>query len=387
MEVDASNPENQDNEEDKVDKNGECTAVASRLRSSTAAPTTKATKRDAQFRLRNAIFFVYVDVLDAPEATAWKGPNGTIRKIMVFLELREGQRGTVGRVLRMAYKRAIIGEIYVGERAEKREFTNYMLSHSSEEMQIIADAMESGYGLRLTRELLNEHRRQNDLEVVGLTTVWMAYLRLKPIVTPIKKRKQGSNDPNSPWAKARLEYVSQILGRFGAMPSIDDLKAPDGTIPGKYNAGKLTKVSINQVAFWDETHKKVRVGQVSANGVNYQVRFRRDENGKLDVNNGTSIAKEGSQLKMKYAEEVRLCLGVVKVKLEDGTMVGKRLPLFDYSGKVILSIKDYAKCMTEEIDRIRNLQGIGGGWIECNRVEGLYGSQCTCYYVHSLLVV
>ena len=99
MEVDASNPENQDNEEDKVDKNGECTAVASRLRSSTAAPTTKATKRDVQFRLRNAIFFVYVDVLDAPEATAWKGPNGTIRKIMVFLELREGQRGTVGRVL------------------------------------------------------------------------------------------------------------------------------------------------------------------------------------------------------------------------------------------------------------------------------------------------
>ena len=69
MEVDASNPENQDNKEDKVE-NGECTPVASRLRSSTSAATTKAAKRDGQFRLCNAIFYVYVDVLDAPEAKA-----------------------------------------------------------------------------------------------------------------------------------------------------------------------------------------------------------------------------------------------------------------------------------------------------------------------------
>ncbi len=79
MEVDASNLENQDNEEDKVDKNGECTPVASRLRSSTSAATTKATKRDVQFQLRNAKFYVYVDVLDAPEAKALKGPNGSIQ--------------------------------------------------------------------------------------------------------------------------------------------------------------------------------------------------------------------------------------------------------------------------------------------------------------------
>jgi hypothetical protein len=86
--------------------------------------------------------------------------------------------------------------------------------------------------------------------------------------------------------------------------------------------------------------------------------------------NGSSIAKEGSQLKMKYAEEVILCLGVVKVKLEDGTLVGKRLPLFDYSGKVILSLKDYAKSTAEEIERVRKLQGIGGGWIESSRIDG-----------------
>ena len=44
--------------------------------------------------------------------------------------------------------------------------------------------------------------------------------------------------------------------------------------------------------------------------------------------------------------------GGAKIKLDDGTMVGKRLPLFDYSGKVILSIKDYKKKVSEEIDRV-----------------------------------
>jgi hypothetical protein len=91
------------------------------------------------------------------------------------------------------------------------------------------------------------------MEVVGLTLVWMAYLRLKPIFSPIKKWNQGSKDPDSPWAKARLKYVTQILVRFCVLLATD-LKDADGTVPDKVNALKLTKVSINQIAFWDETH-------------------------------------------------------------------------------------------------------------------------------------
>jgi hypothetical protein len=213
------------------------------------------------------------------------------------------------------------------------------------------------------------------MPTVGLTTVWMAYLRLKPVITPIKKRKQGSNDPASPWAKARLEYVTQILVRFGGLLTTEEiagLAGPGGLIPDKFNVEKLTKVSINQIAFWDETHKKVRVGQVGANGMKYQVRFRRDEGGKVNADNGSCIAEEGTQLKMKYAKEVRLCLGVAKIKLDNGTEEGKRLPLFDYSGKVILTIKDYEKKITEELHRVRNLQGNGGGWIDCHREKGLF---------------
>ena len=148
-----------------------------------------------------------------------------------------------------------------------------------------------------------------------------------------------------------------------------DLTDAGGLIPDKFKIDKLSKVSLHQIAFWDKMHKKVRKGQVAANGTNYQVRFKRDETGKVNATGGEYIANKGTQLNMKYAEEVRLCLGVAKCKLEDGTVVGKRLPLFDYSGKVILTIKDYNKKVMEELARVRGLKG-KGGWVTLNRIDG-----------------
>ena len=115
--------------------------------------------RDVQFRLRMAIYYVYVDVLGAPEKCEWKGTKGAICKILQMLGLDKARRNIVKRVLQRINAMANMGVVYAGERAEKRQFDNYMISCSSVEMQIIADAMESGFGLRLTTELLNEHRR------------------------------------------------------------------------------------------------------------------------------------------------------------------------------------------------------------------------------------
>jgi hypothetical protein len=38
-------------------------------------------------------------------------------------------------------------------------------------MQIVL-SMESGYGIRMTKELVNEHRNGNGVERVGLSTVF-----------------------------------------------------------------------------------------------------------------------------------------------------------------------------------------------------------------------
>ena len=36
---------------------------------------------------------------------------------------------------------------YAGKRAEKKEYDRYIIDSTSEDMQIIADAMEGGFGL------------------------------------------------------------------------------------------------------------------------------------------------------------------------------------------------------------------------------------------------
>ncbi len=71
--------------------------------------------------------------------------------------------------------------------------------------------------------------------------------------------------------------------------------------------------------------------------MNYQVHFIKGQ-------------KKGSQLMMKYCTlKKALCLGVAKVKLDGGIEVGNGLPPFDDLGKVTLTIKDYKKKVTEEI--------------------------------------
>jgi hypothetical protein len=315
-----------------------------------------------------AVFYVFIDMLNAPDSSQWWGPLGTVASIVRTLEIPFNRRQVVRRVLTTVVDMAKQGLVYDGERKASCRDINIMIAPDSFDRQIIADAMEGGFGLRHTQELVNEHRRDSNKTIVGLNTVWVAYVRMNPVVTPIGKRKQGTTDPQSPWAMARLQFVTQILVRFGLLAA-DRVLNEQGNLPDKFNVAKLTKMTINQIAFWDETHKKVRIGKVGANGVKFQVRFKRTPEGKVDPENGTCLAKEGTQLNMKYSEEVRLCLGVAKVKQPDGTDLGVRLPLFDYSGKVILTIKDFDKKLVEEQQRVKNLIGCAP-WVVNNRGVG-----------------
>ena len=45
----------------------------------------------------------------------------------------------------------------------------------------------------------------------------------------------------------------------------------------------------------------------------------------------------------KYEQEGRFCLGVAKVEGQDGTIIGKRCPVFDYTEKKIVTIDAYKK--------------------------------------------
>ena len=56
--------------------------------------------------------------------------------------------------------------------------------------------------------------------------------------------------------------------------------------------------------------------------------------------------KRTNQLKIatfKYEQEGQFFLGVAKVESKDGTIIGKRCPVFDYTDNKIVTIDTYKK--------------------------------------------
>ena len=82
---------------------------------------------------------------------------------------------------------------------------------------------------------------------------------------------------------------------------------------------------------FDKTHKKVVIGM----GKDFLTKFRRDKEGNLDPT-GNLGELWLTVLKVKFLDKLLLMLGVT---LKDGD--GVRLPLFKYTGKIILMSKDY----------------------------------------------
>ena len=78
--------------------------------------------------------------------------------------------------------------------------------------------------------------------------------------------------------------------------------------------------------------------------------------GKVDVERGVyDTNNQPKRASFKYEQEGRFCLGVAKVESQDGTIIGKRCPVFDYTEKKIIIINAYKKEIRNQLERIRKL--------------------------------
>ena len=85
---------------------------------------------------------------------------------------------------------------------------------SGERQRIVVSLMESSAedgGAELDFEQLEE----DGLEHVGKSSVYTLYKEMQPKVRPVGASKQGSRDKTSAWSKARLNWVLQLIVRFG----------------------------------------------------------------------------------------------------------------------------------------------------------------------------
>ena len=88
----------------------------------------------------------------------------------------------------------------------------------------------------------------------------------------------------------------------------------------------------------------------------HNIQFRRDEEGKIDVKNVKyDTNDQPKNATFEYEQEGRCCLGVAKIEIKNGTITGKRCPVFDYSGGNVVTIDVYKKDIKKEFARVGKL--------------------------------
>jgi hypothetical protein len=218
------------------------------------------------------------------------------------------------------------------------------------EAQLIADCMESNMSLCTTLLVVNKHQMEMEEPSFTIHPIQRTVKALKPKYQRVGKTSQRSKDPAAPWPRARVNWCKQILIRMGRRPSEPGLD--------HFDKSKMPTLTPEQIGWWDETQRKCVIGGMAKNSTGDDVRncvkFPRDINGNIDLVNGTYSEEHNSELKVKFEQEIRLCLGCAVV--EKGNEVrGVRLLSFDYSGKTILTIKGWNARANTEIRHVKNL--------------------------------
>jgi hypothetical protein len=191
---------------------------------------------------------------------------------------------------------------------------------------------------------------EEDKEHLGRSTIYNTSLRLKPNVSAITKRPQGNGNPERGFCRANYRWATQLLLMYGelAQNEVPELFKVDGNYPDCFRVDKVRKLKLEQVGFFDESHKKQKVGKTK-NGKNIQVRFRRDANGNLDPNG--ELAPKGYQVGMKFDKEARFCFGCALQIDKDGNVLkndkdqplGKTLPIFEYTESTVVTDTEWQK--------------------------------------------
>ena len=141
--------------------------------------------------------------------------------------------------------------LYTGDRKKRLELKNTMIPTDSPVAHIIADAVEDGWSERQVVVIANQYLLEQSQDFITRNQLRSLVHRMKPVVSAVEKAKQGSSDPDAPWSKARYNWILQLLVRFGVV------QVPNP--PSYHDHTQVTPLSLHQIAWWDEKHRKVQV--------------------------------------------------------------------------------------------------------------------------------
>ena len=101
------------------------------------------------------------------------------------------------------------GVNYTGKNVTKKHGRPYLLSSYSE-INLLANSMENRLSLRFMTLLINYHRHTHGDNAVSRSTVNLAFRRLQPKITKIKKIQQGMKNEGK-CKEASYRQVKQWL--------------------------------------------------------------------------------------------------------------------------------------------------------------------------------
>ena len=199
--------------------------------------------------------------------------------------------------------------------------------------------------VNLLRERENEGK---DAKPVSWSAVNNFAARSTLITTHKRGTKKSRKDKDSAWAKARLAQCRQWRDQFDASRPL-----PAG----------CHRANIEAVAWWDEHHKKTRLGHASKweNKV-----ARHPESGLPCIpENGGVVPDSRPVTTQKFAHDARGCFGVaMRCDEVEGTRqrVGVRLEPFNYTGKTVVGVKLYKTAFAAELRRVIGMKGQWKGY-------------------------
>ena len=325
---------------------------------------------------RIQIYATWRDTLQCPPPETWTGTDGAIYAIIDTLKMDRGAYRVVRRVLEDAWKCHVRGEDYVGDSRQIGCQPHHapVIAPGSVEEQIVADAVEDHVGYTATMHLVNSHIKaiDTDREHVGRSAIKTAVDRMPSKLVPISAASQQCNlKATDPLGMTRYEQLQQHRLRMGRV-KLQDLSESDQQRPTFLNLEEYS-YSIEQCAWWDEMHPSCRIGgRAPGPQSKTQRQFLRDINTqKLDPLDGINgdYAEPSKWGKVKFGKEIRLSLGCCLARDAEGNLVGKRLPVFNYTNKWVVTITEYEEeCVPRQIRKIRE-KGPKRGWVEGERTE------------------
>ena len=138
--------------------------------------------------------------------------RGTIYDIYTGLGLNPNNHGKILRVLIDVNTCAELGIEYTGEAPGVEKVGRpSLLQVKSKDARVLADAMEQHLGLSMAHRLICNRRikEMGPQGWVGMSAVYGLHKKLKPVVTPIEKCKQGKTYPRAHWSVAREVPIIQ----------------------------------------------------------------------------------------------------------------------------------------------------------------------------------